>query len=148
MTRRFPSTLKHYESLLEDQPYSILSIELAPTDGVFVEKFRSPLPQIISNRKDMLYMYSPVEMTFYIKVGNNEAQEFSINETKTQDIVDYVEVANYYYLLTGHFNSMTLRLVDTLVAKVNLNYKDLANTEKQSTKPRKKDYDEFGVIID
>ncbi|CAF3425834.1 unnamed protein product, partial [Rotaria socialis] len=92
MTRRFPSTLKHYESLLEDQPYSILSIELAPTDGVFVEKFRSPLPQIISNRKDMLYMYSPVEMTFYIKVGNNEAQEFSINETKTQDIVDYVEV--------------------------------------------------------
>ncbi|CAF3807508.1 unnamed protein product [Rotaria sordida] len=94
ITRLFPSALKHYASLLGSQSNLVAEIELGPTDGIFVEKFGSPLPETIRNRNDISYMYNPEEGTFYVTVGKNEAHEFPLDGTKTKDIVDYVEVAN------------------------------------------------------
>ncbi|CAF1293283.1 unnamed protein product [Rotaria sp. Silwood1] len=94
ITRLFPSALKHYASLLEKESYIVAEIELGPTDGIFVEKFGSPLPEMIRNRNDISYTVNPEESTFYVTVGKNKAHEFPLDGTKTKDIVDYIEVAN------------------------------------------------------
>ncbi|CAF1277809.1 unnamed protein product [Rotaria sordida] len=72
ITRLFPSALKHYASLLGSQSNLVAEIELGPTDGIFVEKFGSPLPETIRNRNDISYMYNPEEGTFYVTVVSNE----------------------------------------------------------------------------
>ncbi|CAF1302803.1 unnamed protein product [Rotaria sordida] len=72
ITRLFPSALKHYASLLGSQSNLVAEIELGPTDGIFVEKFGSPLPETIRNRNDISYMYNPEEGTFYVTVVANE----------------------------------------------------------------------------
>ncbi|CAF3003206.1 unnamed protein product [Rotaria sp. Silwood2] len=94
ITRLFSSALKHYASLLEQEPYLVAEIELGPTDGIFVEKFGSPLPEAIRNRNDISYTFNPAEITLYVTVGRNKAYAFSLDGTKTKDIVDYIEVAN------------------------------------------------------
>lgn len=93
ISRLFPSVLQHYDSLLTNESSLVSSIQLPPTDAIFVEKFGSPLPENVLNRNDIWYEYSPPETVLYVSVGKNEAHSFSIGETKTKDIVDYINVA-------------------------------------------------------
>jgi hypothetical protein len=94
ITRLFPSALKHYGPLLEAESDLVSSIELAPTDEIFTEKFGSPLPEIIRNRNDVSFLYNPMEEAFFVTVNGVDSDGFSITETKTEDIVEYINVAN------------------------------------------------------
>jgi hypothetical protein len=94
ITRLFPSALKHYSSVLETESDLISSIELAPTDGIFAEKFGSPLPETICNRNDISFIYNPMEEAFYVTVNGVDSDGFSITETKTDDIIEYISSAN------------------------------------------------------
>ncbi len=94
ITRLFPSALEHYGPLLETESDLISSIELAPTDGIFTEKFGSPLPEIIRNRNDISFSYNTMEESFFVTVNGVESDGFSMTETKTEDIVEYINCAN------------------------------------------------------
>jgi hypothetical protein len=86
--------LEHYGPLLETESDLISSIELAPTDGIFTEKFGSPLPEIIRNRNDISFSYNTMEESFFVTVNGVESDGFSMTETKTEDIVEYINCAN------------------------------------------------------
>ncbi|CAF1528278.1 unnamed protein product [Rotaria sp. Silwood1] len=94
ITRLFPSALTHYGSLLEAEPDLVAIIELAPTDGIFAEKFGSSLPEAIRNRNDILYLVNPMENTLYVSINGNDSGGFPIDETTTEQIIEYINLAN------------------------------------------------------
>ncbi|CAF2895616.1 unnamed protein product [Rotaria sp. Silwood2] len=94
ITRLFPSALTHYGSLLEAEPDLVAIIELSSTDGIFVEKFGSPLPETIRNRNDILYLVNPMENMLYVSINGNDSGGFPIDETTTEQIVEYINLAN------------------------------------------------------
>lgn len=91
ITRLFPSALTHYGAFLEAEPDLVALIELSSTDGIFVEKFGSPLPETICKRTDILYIVNPMEDMFYVSINGEDSDGFSIDETKTEDIVQYLD---------------------------------------------------------
>jgi hypothetical protein len=94
ITRLFPSALEHYGQVLEAESDLISAIELSPKDGIFAEKFGSPLPETICNRNDISFVYNPMEEAFYVTVNGVDSDGFSITETKIEDIVEYINSAN------------------------------------------------------
>jgi hypothetical protein len=94
ITRLFPSALKHYGPLLESDYDLVSAIEIGPTDGIFVEKFGSPLPETICIRKDISFLINPMENSFFVTINGVDSDGFSIDETKTEDIVGYINSAN------------------------------------------------------
>ncbi|CAF3553808.1 unnamed protein product [Rotaria socialis] len=94
ITRLFPSALTHYGPLLEAEPDLVAIIELSPTDGIFAERFGSPLPETICNRNDIQFLVNPMEDMFYVSINGEDSDGFPIDGTKAEEIIAYIGIAN------------------------------------------------------
>ncbi|CAF2260230.1 unnamed protein product [Rotaria magnacalcarata] len=94
ITRLFPSALTHYGPFLEAEPDLVAIIELPPTDGIFAERFGSPLPETICNRNDIQFLVNPMDNMLFVSINGEDSDGFPIDGTKTEEIIVYIGIAN------------------------------------------------------
>ncbi|CAF4231992.1 unnamed protein product [Rotaria sp. Silwood2] len=94
MRRLFPSALTNYDSLLEAEPDMVALIELTPTDEIFTDKFGCALSETIRNRNDIIFTVNSMENMLFTTRNGNDSDGFPTDETKTEEIVEYINSAN------------------------------------------------------
>jgi hypothetical protein len=97
ITSQFSNALDHFSAVLDGVGSSyVTTIELSPTDSFFAAHFSKPLPASIKNRNDITYSYDPMEEVLYVTLASNpnQSQQFPLNTTKTEDIIQWISTAN------------------------------------------------------
>ncbi|CAF3707502.1 unnamed protein product [Adineta steineri] len=98
ITSQFSDVLNCFSSVLDGVGRNyITNIELAPTDLFFTTHFsKQPLPTSIKNRKDISYSFDPNDEILYVTLESNpnQSQDFPLSTTKTDDIIQWISVAN------------------------------------------------------
>ena len=98
ISSRFPDALDYFSAVLNGVGRNyVTSIELAPTDAFFAKNFsKKPLPASIQKRTDISFSFDPNDEILYVTLASksNEAQDFPLNSTKTDDIIQWISSEN------------------------------------------------------
>lgn len=98
ISSRFSDALDYYSAVLDGVGRSyVSSVELAPTDAFFAKNFsKKPLPASIQKRTDISFSFDPNEEILYVSFASksNDAQDFPLNTTKTDDIIQWISSEN------------------------------------------------------
>ena len=94
VTAQFSDVVNYYSVVLDavGRDY-VTSIELPATDDFFASHFsKRPLPESITNRKDVAFSFDPNEEILYVTrtSKSTESQHFPLNSTQTKDIIEWI----------------------------------------------------------